>query len=111
MPAKVRDAVQALGIQSRSILLEVLKAESEEAMIRLVEEAARKNLTRDDLRRRTRQKKPGARRKPYTFKFRAPDRSFRFSLSFRRSDVAPDELISTLEEIVAQLKAEAGSSD
>jgi len=109
MPPRVRDTVQALGITSKSLLLEVLKAGSEAEMIDLLEEVARRGLNRDDLRQRLRRDKGGksGRRKPYVFRFKDPDRTFSLSLSFRQSEVDKDDLIRALERILTDLRREA----
>ena len=104
MPPKVRDAVQALGVQSKSVLQEILKAKTEEEMIQLLERASSLGLSRDDLRRRTR--RTSSRRKPYTFAFKAPDKSFRLNLTFRRSTVEPTDLIQALQQILDELRKE-----
>jgi ParB family transcriptional regulator, chromosome partitioning protein len=104
MPARVRDAVQALGVTSKSVLLEILKARSEEEMIQLLERVSSLGMSRDDLRRRSRQ--PGGRRKPYVFTFKSPDKSYRLNLSFRRSTVDRQDLITALQEILQQLVEE-----
>lgn len=112
MPAKVRQTVQALGIHSRSLLLEVLKADGEEEMLRLLEEVSRQGLNRDDLRRRMRNRERSGgsrRRKPYTFKFRAPDKTYTLSLAFRQSEVDRHDLVRALEQILAELRAEGGA--
>lgn len=112
MTPKVRQAVQALGVTAKSVLLEVLKAESEEEMLRLLEEVSRHGLKRDDLRKRMRKVKKGDGRrskKPYTFKFKAPDKRFALSLSFRQQEVDRSDLIGALEEILDQLREEAQS--
>ncbi len=111
MPPRVRDAVQALGIQTKSLLLEVLKAEDEDAMIQLLERVASLGLSRDDVRREVRRAKPrtgagrGRRSKPYVFKFRSPDKSYNLSLSFRQSEVDRGDLIRALEEALTELRA------
>ncbi len=107
MPPRVRDTVQALGITSKSLLLEVLKAGSEPEMIELLEEVARRGLNRDDLRQRLRRSEKGgkpSRRKPYVFRFKSPDRSFSLSLAFRQSEVDKHDLIQALEQILADLR-------
>jgi ParB family chromosome partitioning protein len=107
MPPRVRDTVQALGIASKSLLLEVLKAGSEEEMIDLLEEVARRGLNRDDLRQRLRRSDKGgksSRRRPYVFRFKAPDRTFNLSLTFRQSEVDKDDLIRALEQILTDLR-------
>jgi ParB family transcriptional regulator, chromosome partitioning protein len=108
MSPRVRDTVQALGIGSKSLLLEVLKAGNESEMIRLLEEVARLGLNRDDLRRRLRNTNPakGGRRKPYVFRFKAPDKTFALALTFRQSEVDKTDLISALEQIIQQLKTD-----
>ncbi len=108
MSNRVRQAAQALGILTKSTLLEVLKAESEEEMIRLLEEIDRRGLSRDDLRRQKRaSKEASTRRKPFVFSFRPPDKSFQLKLRFRQSEVSKTDLIRTLEEILEGLR-EAG---
>jgi ParB family chromosome partitioning protein len=109
MPPRVRDTVQALGINSKSLLLEVLKAGNEAEMIDLLEEVARRGLNRDDLRQRLRRGDKGGksgRRKPYVFRFKAPDRTFSLALSFRQSEVDKDDLIRALERILLDLRQE-----
>ena len=46
----------------------------------------------------------GARRKPYVFKFRAPDKTYSLALSFRQSSVERTDLIQALEAILTDLK-------
>ncbi len=112
MPPRARTAVQALGITSRSVLLEVLKsARNEDEMVALLEQVAQSGLNRDDIRARKAARRPAAkpRRKPYTFKFRAPDKTYSLSVSFRRSTVDRGDLIAALEEILEGLRSgEAG---
>src|SRR5947209_9487490 len=111
MPPRVRDTVQALGLTSKSLLLEVLKAGSEGEMIDLLEEVARRGLNRDDLRQRLRRSEKGgrsSRRKPYVFRFKSPDRSFSLSLAFRQSEVDKGDLIQALEQILADLRQDPG---
>lgn len=109
MPPRVRDTVQALGITSKSLLLEVLKAGTEAEMVDLLEEVARRGLNRDDLRQRLRRgdKNKAGRRRPYVFRFKAPDKSYSLALTFRQSEVDRDDLIRALEKIVSDLRAEA----
>ncbi len=111
MPESVRDTVHALGIQSKSLLLEVLKAGDEGEMIQMLEQVSRQGLSRDDLRRRLRkeQGRP-SRRKPYVFKFRAPDKTFSLALTFRQSEVDRGDLIQALERILVDLRSSQAKS-
>lgn len=110
MPPQARDTVQALGLTSKSLLLEVLKAGTEDEMIDLLEEVARRGLNRDDLRQRLRRggdKDKAGRRRPYVFRFKAPDKSYSLSLTFRQSEVDRDDLIRALEKIITDLRTES----
>ncbi len=112
LPPRVREAAQALGIQTKSTLLEVAKAPDEETMIQLLERIASHGLSRDEVRREQRsiaRAGGAAKRKPYTFRFRAPDKSFQLALTFRRSAVGPDDLIQALEGILADLRRQAAA--
>ncbi len=105
IPKRVREAAQALGIHTKSLLLEVLKAENEEEMIQLLEEVDRRGLSRDDLRRQKRNSNgKSPRRKPFVYKFRAPDKAFSFSLKFRQNSVSKNELVEALEKILLDLR-------
>jgi ParB family chromosome partitioning protein len=106
IPPRVRDVVQALGITSKSLLLEVLKVEGEAEMIALLERVSQQGLSRDDLRREQRGKEAGGkRRQPYVFKFRAADKSYNLALTFRQSTVERTDLIKALEQILGDLRA------
>ena len=108
IPPRARNAVQALGIQSRSTVLEILKAaRDEDEMIRLLEQVAQSGLNRDDIRARVRSRRgsPRQRRKPYVFKFRSPDKTYTLSMSFRKSTVDKDDLIGALEKILQDLRS------
>lgn len=110
LPQRVREAAQALGIRTKSLLLEILKAENEEEMIHLLEEVHRRGLSRDDLRRQKRNERKAGnvqRRKPFVFKFRPQDKSFNLALKFRQSDVSKTELIQALETILNDLRAKS----
>ena len=49
----------------------------------------------------------------FTFTYKAPTKQFAFSLSFKKADVEPDEVIETLERILDDLRTQraAGATD
>ena len=109
IPEAVRSLADELGVRSKSLLLEVGKLSNEDEMRIVIEQAADHRLTRDDLRRRTRRTsktKPrsGVKPKPYTFKFKAADKSYSLSLSFLRETVNPKDLIDALERTLFELR-------
>lgn len=112
IPERVRDTANALGIKSKSLLLEVMKVPDQNEMIRLVERIAKQGLTRAALRneiKKTPRTKHSQRPKPYVFKFKSPAKNYSLALSFRQSTVDHEDLIAALEEILTQLREEESS--
>ena len=108
VPGAIRELADSLGVHSKSLLLEIGKLGSEDEMRFAIEQAADHRLTRDDLRRRTRTKAKraatGPAKKPYTFRFRAADKSYKLSLSFQRETVDKQDLIDALEQTLFELR-------
>lgn len=115
IPPRVRDAIQALEISSKTVLREIARLEDEDAMIRAVEQVAEQGLSRDDLREMSRERRAsGDRRstasrhsKPHVFRFKAPDKRYSLSVSFRSSTVERRDLIHALEETLNELRQAA----
>ena len=73
-------------------------------MVALVEKIAREgSVTRQSLREAVAKPKAG-RPKRYTFKYLAPTKTFDLRIQFRKSKVERDEIISTLESILDELR-------
>lgn len=103
IPAPIRAGLPA-GL-SRSVLLELARAKSPDALQELVQELGDgTSANRDDLRLARKQGRPSERRKPYVFKFRSADRSYSMALQFRQSTVDRVDLIRALESILTDLK-------
>ena len=52
-------------------------------------------------------KKKAGRPKAFVFQYKAPTKAFSLKLNFRKSDVPKEEVISALEAIITDLRAEA----
>ena len=73
-------------------------------MVALVEKIARDGgATREEVRKETAKPKPG-RPKAYVFSYRAPTKAFKLQLRFTKSRVDREEVISTLEAIIQELR-------
>ena len=105
IPVEIRDLCHDAGITSRSTLLQVARQSSSAAMARMIEEIKRSGLTRDEVRKlkADEHKSPG-RPKGFVFHFRSPDKKFALNLRFRRSEVSKAEIISTLEDLIENLR-------
>jgi ParB family chromosome partitioning protein len=108
IPRELREKALSLGIGSKSALLEIAKLGDAKAMAALIDKAAQQRLSRDDLRKESKSGARGSRAKqrakPYSFRFRSPDRSFALQLNFRQSTVDRDDLIRALEQILAEIR-------
>ena len=106
MPEDVEHLCRLAGIASKSVLLEIVRQRSPEAMAAFIEQ-----ITRDGgaTRRRAREaaaSRRGARgrAKPFVYRYASPNRTFSLRLAFRKTSVPRDQLIATLEGIIDDLR-------
>ena len=108
MPDEVRRSVSALGIESKSVLLELLKLHDRVKMVHVVGKIASLGWGREAVRREVKRLRQGGRKrtraKAYTFQFRAPDKRYQLSVRFRQTTIEPEDLILALEETLSELK-------
>ena len=105
MPEEVRNLCRLADISSKSLLLQVVRQEAPEKMTALVERIASAggNVTREKVREVAAKPKAG-RPKNFTFAYRPPTKQFNLKLSFTKSKVQKDEIISALEAIIQELR-------
>lgn len=109
IPDRVRVMCREAGISNKSVLVQIARAGSEEAMEQVVRAYAAGELTRDDVRRQTASKPdPKKAGRPKNFVFEVKDKSLPFSLnlSFRKPNVEKSEVIDALREMLRRLEAE-----
>ena len=106
MPAEIKKLCRLANIASKSLLLEVARQRTPEAMASFVEQLTRGGAaTRSQARAaRAQRKTKQGRAKAFVYQYAAPDRTFNLRLSFRRARVPRDELIETLENILEDLR-------
>jgi ParB family chromosome partitioning protein len=117
LPEGVRELCRRADINSKSLLLQVVRQPDEAAMMRLAEEVVRSGMTRDDARatRRSQTGKAGlpktpesVRRKPYVYRFAPPGKEFKLELRFRRSAVNNSEIAAALRDAADKVDSEKG---
>ncbi len=109
IPDRIRAMCREAGISNKSVLVQVARAGSEEAMEQVVRAFASGDLSREELRKQTSAKpEPKKQGRPKHFVFTVKDKSLPFSLnmSFRKANVDKSEVIASLREILARLEAE-----
>ena len=108
MPEEIRNLCRLADISSKSLLLEIVRQGEPRKMHALVEKiASGQSVTREQVRRQAaKAPKAGHRARPFVFQYKAPTKAFSFQLRFRKGAVERDEIISTLESILQELKQE-----
>jgi ParB family transcriptional regulator, chromosome partitioning protein len=105
MPEEVKNLCRLADIHAKSLLLQIVRQGDPQKMMALVEKIGRDGgATREELRKETAKPKAG-RPKSYIFSYRAPTKAFKLQLRFTKSRVDKDEVISALENIIAELRA------
>jgi ParB family chromosome partitioning protein len=104
MPEEVRNVCRLADIHSKSLLLQVVRQQTPQKMIALIEQLSRDGaVTREQARKAAAPPKAG-RPKAFVFQYRPPTKAFHLRLKFRRSEVDRTELIAALEGIIAELR-------
>jgi ParB family chromosome partitioning protein len=109
MPEEVRQLCRRADIQSKSVLLQVVRQGDREKMMGLVDRLTREGTTRTDARRfaqKSESKRGRGRPKSYVFSFKPKGGPFALSLQFKRHEVDRDEVIEALESVLRSLRAE-----
>jgi ParB family transcriptional regulator, chromosome partitioning protein len=114
LPESIRDQCRRADINSKSLLLQIVRQPDEESMRRLTEEVVRSGMTRDDARacRRVQgarvegQAPSQSKRKPYVYRFISPGKEFKLEMRFRRAAVKNSEIAAALREAADKLEME-----
>jgi ParB family chromosome partitioning protein len=109
IPDRIRAMCREAGISSKSVLVQVARAGSEEAMEQFVRAVAAGELSRDDLRKQTASKpEPKKAGRPKNFTYTLKDKALPFSLNlaFRKANVEKSEVIDAVRELLRRLEAE-----
>jgi ParB family chromosome partitioning protein len=111
MPEEARDACRLADIQSKSLLLQVVRQGDLQKMIALVQRLQKDGggrVTREDARKIAKGKSKAAKGRPrhYVFRYQPREKSFALSLQFRKSDVPREEIVRALQSIIEDLLRE-----
>jgi ParB family chromosome partitioning protein len=106
MPESVRKLCRLADIQSKSLLLQVVRQSEPEKMVAFVERLQRDGRgTREDARRLHKQGKGRGRPRHFVFRYEAPQKAFHLSLQFKKGQVPREEIVRALEAVLHELKS------
>ncbi|HJQ37054.1 MAG TPA: ParB/RepB/Spo0J family partition protein [Thermoanaerobaculia bacterium] len=108
IPDRIRVMCREAGISNKSVLVQVARAGSEEAMEKLVRSIGAGELSRDDVRKQT-ATKPKAAGRPKNYVYALKDKSlpFTLNLAFRKPNVEKREVIDAVRELLKRLESES----
>jgi len=107
MPSEVRKLCRLADISSKSLLLQVVRQQTPEKMVALVEHLTKGGAaaTREEARKAAASKPRLGRPKAFVFQYRPAAKTFNLKLQFKKSDVDRSEVIAALESIISELKS------
>ena len=106
MPEDVRQMCRLADIQSKSLLIQIVRQSDSKKMLALLERFQKEGVsTREDARQVSASRKKGSAGRPrsFVFRYQPKEKSFRLALQFRRSEVDRGEIIRTLRAIIEEL--------
>src|SRR5688572_11534524 len=109
IPDRIRLMCREAGISNKSVLVQVARASSEEAMEKVVRAFAAGEMSREDLRKQTASKpepKKGGRPKNFTYALKDKSLPFTLNLAFKKPNVEKTEVIEAVRELLKRLEAE-----
>lgn len=106
LPEVIREKCRRADINSKSLLLQIVRQPDEATMESFVSEVVSQGLTRDQARATRRKQIAGnaAELAPYTFRHRSPTGDFRVELRFKRSEVERAEIAATLRALAEEVE-------
>jgi len=109
IPDRIRVMCREAGISNKSILVQVARASSEEAMEQVVRAYAAGDLSRQELRKQTASKpEPKKAGRPKNFVFAVKDKALPFTLNmtFKKPNVDKKEVIDAVRQLLRRLESE-----
>ena len=95
LPNDVKEQCRRADINSKSLLLQVVRQPDADAMRNFVTRIATQGLTRDEA-RKARSKKQ-TRNQPFAYRYQAANREFVLEVKFRRSAVSREDLLKAIQ--------------
>jgi ParB family chromosome partitioning protein len=106
LPEEIQERCRQADINSKSMLLQIVRQETVEEMHKLIDKIAGEGITREEARQFNRSDRGEGRPRNFTYRFRPQDEDFAVTLTFKRPEVERAELIQALRSVLDRLLAE-----
>jgi ParB family chromosome partitioning protein len=104
IPEEVKNLCRLADISSKSLLLQIVRQDSLEKMIALLEKISQGQMNREQARKLSQRPKRG-RPKSFVFKYGVRGRPFRLQMTFKKSQVETSEIIEALRSLIRELES------
>lgn len=118
LPERIRQQCRRADINSKSLLLQIVRQPDESAMQRMLDEVAARGLTRDGARavRRANMnlgETPSDKRSgtPYTYSYVSPDKAYKIEVRFRKQQASAGEVVAALEAAISSTQLKVAMCD
>jgi ParB family transcriptional regulator, chromosome partitioning protein len=109
MPEEVQERCRQADIESKSMLLQIVRQEGADLMHTLIDKITGDGISREEARRFNRPESPTRRARRFTFRYQPDDQAFNLRVTFSKPHVDPQELIQALERMLLALREQAQS--
>jgi ParB family transcriptional regulator, chromosome partitioning protein len=97
IPEEIREICRDSEINSKSLLLQIVRQPDDESMRAMAQQIGAEGLTRDGARKaRKAYIDPTGASEPYIYRFEAPGREFKVEVKFKKANISPEELFEAL---------------
>jgi ParB family chromosome partitioning protein len=111
MPEEIRQLCRRADIQSKSVLLQIVRQGIPDKMAALVERLGREGATRNEARRIAQVqdiRRGRGRPRNYVYQFKPKGGPFHLNLQFKRAEVSRAEVFEALEAVLRSLREDSG---
>jgi ParB family chromosome partitioning protein len=106
MPEEVQERCRRADINSKSMLLQIVRQPTEQEMHRLIDRIEAEGITREEARQFNKPQSQPRRPRNYTYRFQPENKEFQFTLKFNKPEVDKGELIEALQKALQRLMQE-----
>nr|AIE90715.1 chromosome segregation DNA-binding protein (parB, spo0J) [uncultured marine thaumarchaeote AD1000_06_A03] len=112
MPSDIKKLCRLADIDSKSVLLQIVRQSEPAKMVELIERLALTgNATRAEARKSSKALGGGSKSaKPFSFKFSPQSKAFTVQIRFRKSYVSKGEIVKACEQAIAEIKGRTSIS-
>jgi len=103
LPEEIRESCRRADIESKSLLLQVVRQPDVASMKRLINRVKNEGVGRETLRQERRASRDEPQRKPMVYRYQGRD--FVLEVRFRRSRVPREHITQCLEQVLTELRS------